>query len=118
MKVIALTLAIFLITSCSPRDTESAKSGKWMTASELFADENDNSAETVAMKTAFDKDNGSVYCVPKMSKADLGELKVAMSGYFISTLLKEPTKADLKDFDLNKPMQSGLRLIFKKRYPC
>ncbi len=110
-------MMIFL-SSCSPRDAESAKSGKWMTASELFADENDNSAEAAAMKTAFDKDNGSVYCVPKMSKADLGELKIAMSGYFISTLLKEPSKADLKDFDPDKPMQSGLRLIFKKRYPC
>ncbi len=109
---------MLFLSSCSPEDTESAKSSKWMTASELFADENDNSAEAVAMKTAFDKDNGSVYCVPKMSKSDLGELKISISGYFISALLKEPTKADLKDFDPDKPMQSGLRLIFKKRYPC
>jgi|LauGreDrversion4_2_1035121.scaffolds.fasta_scaffold31635_2 hypothetical protein len=109
---------MLFLSSCSPRDTGSAKSSKWMTANELFADENDNSAEAVAMKTAFDKDNGSVYCVPKMSKADLGELKIAISGYLISTLLKEPNKTDLKDFDPDKPMQSGLRLIFKKRYPC
>jgi hypothetical protein len=93
---------------------------KWMTGKELAANNADtNTPEAQAMITSFDKDNGKVYCVPKMSGAELGEFRAKIPSLVIGSVFQGIFNGDvMKDFNQNKPIESVLRMSFTKSHPC
>jgi len=93
---------------------------KWMTGKELAAKNADmNTPEAQAVIVSFDKDNGKIYCVPKMSGAELGEFRAKIPGLMIGGLMGNIfADGGMKDFNQDKPIESMLRMTFKKSYPC
>ena len=93
---------------------------KWMTGKELAAKDADmNTPETQALVASFDKDNGKIYCVPKMAGAELGEFRAKIPALMIGSIFKGAFSAGgMKDFNRDKPIESVLRMTFTQSYPC
>lgn len=112
------TLA-FGVSACSKIELPTVGS-KWMSGKDLADKDADmNSPEGQALIAAFDKDNGTVYCVPKMSGAELGEFRAKIPGLMIGSVFQDAFSGQgLKDFNQDKPLESVLRMTFTKSYPC
>jgi hypothetical protein len=93
---------------------------KWMSGKDLASNDADmNSPEGQALIAAFNKDNGKVYCVPKMSGAELGEFRAKIPALMIGSIFKGAfTDGGMKDFNQDKPIESVLRMTFTQSYPC
>lgn len=91
---------------------------KWLSGKELFSGEDQSSPEAKAVISAFDRDNGKIYCIPKMKDEDLGEMKVSLQVAMVSAMFAEHSKKTISEIDFDKPIESMLRLSLKKKYPC
>ena len=89
-----------------------------MTSRDLASGENFSTPEEKAFLAAFDKDNGIIYCVPKMKTAELGEFRSSLPALMIKTMFDDKPSSYLGKFDINKPIQSALRLTLSQSYPC
>jgi hypothetical protein len=110
---------VFGVSACSDISLPSVGS-KWMTGKELAAKDADmNTPEAQAVIASFDKDNGKIYCVPKMSGAELGEFRAKIPALMIGSIFKGAFTAEgMKDFNQDKPIESVLRMTFTQSYPC
>jgi hypothetical protein len=114
MKKFLIVFVIIALTACD--------NSKLMTGEEFS--KNDPTANTPigkALIQAFDQDNGKFYCIPKMNDQEMGEFHakvVANSVAMIITPEKFFNKDTAKSYDRSKPLQSGLRIMFAKDYPC
>jgi hypothetical protein len=88
---------------------------KWMSAKDLIVNGDTSSPEAQAIISSFDKDNGRLYCIPKMNGAELGEFRARLPGLIFGGAFQG---AFTGNFDEKKPMESVLRLAFTKSYPC
>ena len=109
----------FGVSACSDISLPSFGS-KWMTGKELAAKDADmNTPEAQALIASFDKDNGKIYCVPKMAGAELGEFRAKIPALMIGSIFKGAFSAGgMKDFNQDKPIESVLRMTFTQSYPC
>ena len=109
----------FGVSACSDISLPSFGS-KWMTGNELAAKDADMSTpEAQALIASFDKDNGKIYCVPKMAGAELGEFRAKIPALMIGNIFKGAFSAQgMKDFNQDKPIESMLRMTFVQSYPC
>ena len=110
MKTIIFLLTILLV-GCDGKS-------KWMTSRELAIGENFNTPEEKAFLAAFDEDNGTIYCVPKMTNAKLGEFRSSLPALMIRNFFDDKPLSNADKFDINKPIQSSLRLALSESYPC
>ncbi len=92
--------------------------GKWMKGSDLITAKDRDTDEGKAIVASFDKDNGKVYCVPKMKGQELGEFKASLPGLIIKEAFGSALTGDFKDFNEKRPMESALRMVLTKHYPC
>jgi hypothetical protein len=88
-----------------------------MSGADLFGAEQSNTPEAKAFIEAFDQDNGTVYCVPKMKDAQLGEFRAAMPGLIVKSVLTGMLGQQIQ-LDVKSPIKSMLRLALKDTYPC
>ena len=109
----------FGVSACSDISLPSFGS-KWMTGKELAAKDADmNTPEAQALIASFDKDNGKIYCVPKMAGAELGEFRAKIPALMIGSIFKGALSTQgMKDFNQDKPIESVLRMTFTQSYPC
>lgn len=110
---------VFGVSACSKIELPSIGS-TWMSGKDLADKDADmNSPEAQALIAAFDKDNGTVYCVPKMSGAELGEFRAKVPALMIGSVFQGAFSGEgMKDFNQDKPIESVLRMTFTKSYPC
>lgn len=119
-RLLCLFILALINTSCSPNlDLNSmTTTSKWLSGKELFSGEDQTSPEAKAVIAAFDRDNGKIYCIPKMKDAELGEMKVSFQLALVSAMFAEHSKKTINEIDFDKPIESMLRLSLKKKYPC
>jgi hypothetical protein len=95
---------------------------KWMTGNELvaaFPNSKADTAEAEALIASFDRDNGSVYCVPKMKGEELGNFRAGLPAMMIQGAFAEAFSGNLDTSAFEKkPMESVLRMTFTKKYAC
>jgi hypothetical protein len=114
MKKLLIVVGLITLTACD--------NSKLMTGAE-FA-KNDPTANTPigkALVQSFDQDNGKFYCIPKMNDQEMGEFQakiVTNSMAMIMNPEKFISKDNITVYDATKPLQSGMRIMFAKDYPC
>ena len=94
---------------------------KWMSGKELINlfPNSQKSPEQDALVASFDRDNGKLYCVPKMSGEELGNFKARIPAMMIQGAFAEAFSGNIDtDAFEKKPMESVLRMTFTKSYPC
>ena len=95
---------------------------KWMSGSDLvsaFPNSKADTAEAKALIASFDRDNGSVYCVPKMKGEEMANFAVAIPAMMIQSVFADAFsgKIDADAFE-KKPYEAVLRMTFTKKYAC
>jgi hypothetical protein len=116
--VVAISIAVVLSFSNISFSWPSFGS-KWMKGTDLVQSAERDLPEAQALIASFDKDNGKIYCVPKMSGAELGEFRAKIPGLMIGNVFKGAFSGEgMKDFNQDKPIESVLRMTFTKSYPC
>jgi len=112
-KKVILVISVLSLAACSDTNSE------YMTAKDLFQGGFlDNSPESQALINAFNTDNGNVYCVPKMTGAELGELRTALPGLIIQNTLGALFAGEDISLIETRPLRTTMQLALKKDYPC
>ena len=121
----AVAVAVMALTSISlPSISLPSFSfgSKWMSGSDLvsaFPNSKADTAEAKVLIASFDRDNGSVYCVPKMKGEEMTNFAAAVPAMMIQGAFADAFsgKIDADAFE-KKPYESVLRMTFTKKYAC
>jgi hypothetical protein len=121
--VIPVLLVILILTNINNLSFSlpSFGSSKWMSGNELMSlfPNSKKGPELDATIAAFDRDNGRVYCVPKMSGEELDNFKARMPAMMIQGAFAEMFNPNIDTAALEKkPLESVLKITFTKSYPC
>ena len=111
MKLILTLMVAVGLTACGAES-------KYMSGKDLVKGEQSNSPEAQALISAFDQDNGKIYCVPKMKDAQLGEFKTALPGLMIKQTFAAAFSGKGIEIDEKNPIRDTLRIALKQAYPC
>ena len=106
--ILALMITVGL-TACG-------SDSKYMSGKELVKGEQSNTPEAQAVIAAFDQDNGTAYCVPKMKDAELGEFRAALPALMIKSVFAAAMNG--AEIDAKNPIKGSLRIALKDAYPC
>jgi hypothetical protein len=116
---IGIGLNLFPDAMTSVNNFTSNITSSWMSGKDLINPEDRDLPESKAFVAAFDKDNGKVYCVPKMNDAELGEFKTRLPGIMIENIFGGVLLGQrASEFQKDKPIESILRMSLTKEFPC
>jgi len=84
----------------------------------VTGDSNFNSAEGRALVAIFNEQNGKVYCVPNLDERQLVEFKSSLPALLVQNTFKYMNDEIVIHKLTDKPLEYGLELALKDKYPC